>query len=81
MHSHSIDQWTHDHVFLGEAHARNERRTWGVVALTVAMMVGEITAGTLFGSMARAALCLLAAATTASASRAGRSMLPGCCTT
>ncbi len=52
MHSHSLDQWTHDHVFLGQRHDRNERRTWFVVALTVAMMVGEITAGTLFGSMA-----------------------------
>ena len=52
MHSHSLDQWTHDHVFLGQRHDRNERRSWFVVALTVAMMVGEITAGTLFGSMA-----------------------------
>jgi cation diffusion facilitator family transporter len=52
MRSHSLDQWTHDHVFLGQRHDRNERRTWFVVALTVAMMVGEITAGTLFGSMA-----------------------------
>src|SRR5881275_1087127 len=52
MHSHSIDQWTHDHVFLGHQHARNERRTWFVVALTAAMMVGEIAAGSLFGSMA-----------------------------
>ena len=52
MHSHSLDQWTHDHVFLGQRHDRNERRTWFVVALTVAMMIGEITAGTLFGSMA-----------------------------
>src|ERR1700760_2235036 len=52
MHSHSLDRWTHDHVFLGQRHERNERRTWFVVALTVAMMVGEITAGTLFGSMA-----------------------------
>ncbi|MEO6842365.1 MAG: CDF family Co(II)/Ni(II) efflux transporter DmeF [Bradyrhizobium sp.] len=52
MHSHSLDQWTHDHVFLGQRHERNERRTWFVVALTVAMMIGEITAGTLFGSMA-----------------------------
>src|ERR1700744_1717083 len=52
MHSHSIDQWTHDHVFLGEKHADNERRTWFVVALTVAMMVGEIAAGSIFGSMA-----------------------------
>ena len=33
-------------------HARNERRTWFVVALTAAMMVGEIVAGSLFGSMA-----------------------------
>jgi cation diffusion facilitator family transporter len=52
MHSHSLDQWTHDHVFLGPKHAQNERRTWFVVALTVVMMVGEITAGSLFGSMA-----------------------------
>src|ERR1700743_1532057 len=52
MHSHSLDQWTHDHVFLGVQHAHNERRTWFVVALTVAMMVGEITAGSIFGSMA-----------------------------
>jgi cation diffusion facilitator family transporter len=52
MHSHSLDQWTHDHVFLGEKHEQNERRTWFVVALTVVMMAGEITAGSLFGSMA-----------------------------
>lgn len=52
MHSHSIDQWTHDHVFLGDAHTRNERRTWIVVALTAVMMVGEIVAGWLSGSMA-----------------------------
>jgi cation diffusion facilitator family transporter len=52
MHSHSLDQWTHDHVYLGPKHARNERRTWFVVALTAVMMVGEIVAGTLFGSMA-----------------------------
>jgi cation diffusion facilitator family transporter len=52
MHSHSLDQWTHDHLFLGPKHARYERRTWFVVALTAVMMVGEIVAGTLFGSMA-----------------------------
>jgi len=52
MHSHSIDRWTHDHVFLGQKHARNERRTWFVVGLTGVMMVGEIVAGSLFGSMA-----------------------------
>src|SRR3954451_22516662 len=52
MHSHSIDQWTHDHAFLGDKHDENERRTWLVVVLTLVMMVGEIVAGTLFGSMA-----------------------------
>ena len=52
MHSHSIDQWTHDHVFLGSEHSRHERRTWFVVALTSAMMVGEIVVGWLSGSMA-----------------------------
>lgn len=52
MHSHSIDQWTHDHVFLGSEHSHHERRTWFVVALTSAMMVGEIVVGWLSGSMA-----------------------------
>ena len=52
MHFHSLDRWTHDHVFLGAKHARNERRTWFVVALTAVMMVGEIVAGIVFGSMA-----------------------------
>jgi cation diffusion facilitator family transporter len=52
MHTHSIDQWTHDHVFLGSRHARNERRTWFVVGLTAIMMVGEIVVGSLSGSMA-----------------------------
>ncbi|MBX9826120.1 MAG: CDF family Co(II)/Ni(II) efflux transporter DmeF [Xanthobacteraceae bacterium] len=52
MHSHSLDQWTHQHVFLGREHSRNERRTWLVVVLTAVMMVGEIAGGVLFGSMA-----------------------------
>jgi cation diffusion facilitator family transporter len=39
-------------VFLGAKHAHNERRTWFVVVLTVVMMVGEIVAGWLSGSMA-----------------------------
>lgn len=52
MHSHSLDHWTHDHVFLGSKHSRNERRTWLVVVLTAVMMVGEIVAGMLSGSMA-----------------------------
>jgi cation diffusion facilitator family transporter len=42
----------HEHVFLGENHERNERRTWLVIGLTASMMVAEITAGSIFGSMA-----------------------------
>jgi cation diffusion facilitator family transporter len=52
MHANSLGPWTHDHVFLGAQHAQNERRTWFVVALTVAMMIAEIGAGSVFGSMA-----------------------------
>src|SRR5439155_18375360 len=52
MHSHTVADWAHDHVFLGARHERNERRTWLVVGLTAAMMVAEIAGGTLFGSMA-----------------------------
>lgn len=42
----------HDHVFLGQDHDRNERRTWMVIALTASMMVAEIAGGTIYGSMA-----------------------------
>lgn len=42
----------HDHVFLGEGHARNERRTWWVIALCGAMMAVEIVGGLMFGSIA-----------------------------
>lgn len=42
----------HDHVFLGESHDRNERRTWTVIALCSFMMVAEIVGGLLFGSIA-----------------------------
>jgi cation diffusion facilitator family transporter len=46
------DNLTHDHNFLGHAHDDNARRTLWVVALTAAMMVGEIVAGVIYGSMA-----------------------------
>ncbi len=52
MHSHSIERWKHNHVFLGEHHATHERRTWSVVALTAFMMLAEIAGGSLFGSIA-----------------------------
>lgn len=52
MHTHAIKRWQHAHVFLGEQHGRRERRTWLVVALTSVMMIAEIIAGYVFGSMA-----------------------------
>ena len=42
MHAESLDSWRHEHVFLGADHARNERRSWAVVALCGAMMMAEI---------------------------------------
>ena len=47
-----IDALSHDHMFLGDRHDENTRRTLWVVALTAIMMVGEIIAGTIFNSMA-----------------------------
>ncbi|OFX06947.1 MAG: cation transporter [Alphaproteobacteria bacterium RIFCSPHIGHO2_12_FULL_66_14] len=52
MHSHTLADWAHDHVFLGATHDRNERRTWLVVGLTATMMAAEIAGGMIFGSMA-----------------------------
>jgi cation diffusion facilitator family transporter len=52
MHTDSLDSWRHDHVFLGEQHARNERRSWAVVILCTCMMAAEIVGGLLWGSMA-----------------------------
>jgi len=40
------------HEFLGTHHDRNARRTWMVVAITFVMMVAEIIAGVVYGSMA-----------------------------
>ena len=42
----------HEHIFLGDNHERNERRTWIVIAITATMMVAEIAAGSIYGSMA-----------------------------
>ncbi|HEY9580311.1 MAG TPA: CDF family Co(II)/Ni(II) efflux transporter DmeF [Rhizorhapis sp.] len=47
-----IESFSHDHVYLGSSHDENARRTLWVVALTAVMMVGEIIAGYLTGSMA-----------------------------
>ncbi|MCW8920823.1 MAG: cation diffusion facilitator family transporter, partial [Sedimenticola sp.] len=48
---HPVDQWRHDHNFNLDT-SEGERRTLLVVLLTAVMMVVEITAGYLFGSMA-----------------------------
>ena len=52
MTTRNIEQPFHDHVFLGERHDENARRTLWVVGLTALMMVGEIAAGIVFNSMA-----------------------------
>ena len=52
MHAETDAQRGHSHNFLGRGHDAHERRTRYVVALTAAMMVVEIVAGWLTGSMA-----------------------------
>lgn len=47
-----ISAHTHEHDFLRRDHRRNERRVWLVIVLTAAMMAVEVTAGTVYGSMA-----------------------------
>jgi cation diffusion facilitator family transporter len=49
---HSLDRWQRDHFYLAEHHERRARRVWIAVWLTAAMMVAEIVAGHVFGSMA-----------------------------
>jgi len=46
------DAQSHSHVFLGEGHEANERKTWAVIILCGIMMVVEIVGGGLFGSLA-----------------------------
>ncbi|RSV32717.1 CDF family Co(II)/Ni(II) efflux transporter DmeF [Sphingomonas sp. ABOLH] len=52
MHHAQTSAHVHEHVFLGDAHDHHARRTRYVVVLTAAMMVVEIVAGWLTGSMA-----------------------------
>lgn len=47
-----LEQFTHDHDFLGDSHEAHEKRTRYVVALTAAMMVVEIAARWMTGSRA-----------------------------
>ena len=52
MHSDSLAPWQKTHSFLADRHGKNARRTTMVLGLTAAMMVAEIVAGTVYGSMA-----------------------------
>jgi cation diffusion facilitator family transporter len=52
MHTQSIDEFRHSHVFLGDTHEQNERKTWAVIAICAVMMFAEIVGGWWFGSVA-----------------------------
>lgn len=52
MHDVEIERWQHGHDFLPDTHQRNERRTHLVIALTAVTMIAEISAGSVFNSMA-----------------------------
>jgi cation diffusion facilitator family transporter len=51
MHIHTLQEWKHRHRYNIET-GHGERNTRRVIALTLSMMIIEITAGYLFGSMA-----------------------------
>jgi len=51
MHSLTLDRWQHPHTFKVE-NPQGERRTRLVIIITITMMIVEIAAGYLFGSMA-----------------------------
>lgn len=52
MHKDNLAHWTHAHSFGQERVRSAERRTWIVVAITLAMMAIEITSGVIYGSIA-----------------------------
>ena len=52
MHLTELHRWKHPHTFGTDQPRSGERRTCWVVALTVTMMVVEVAAGMVFGSMA-----------------------------
>lgn len=52
MHTESLEAWQHNHTFGQESIKSGEKRTWIVIALTGVMMVIEVVAGVIFGSMA-----------------------------
>jgi len=52
MHLKDIRLWQHDHVFDQDREQASERRTIIVTVITAVMMIAEILAGIIFGSMA-----------------------------
>ena len=52
MHTHSMDEWAHPHVFGQDQKRPGENRTLLIVVVTAVMMVVEIAAGIIYGSMA-----------------------------
>ena len=52
MHTRDSARWQHDHVFAQDRVRPGEKRTLIVVLITAIMMVVEITAGLVYGSMA-----------------------------
>jgi cation diffusion facilitator family transporter len=52
MHEDALARWRHDHSFGQDRRRPGETRTQVVIAITATMMIVEIAAGVLFGSMA-----------------------------
>jgi len=52
VHTQQSSNWTHDHVFSQDEQRPGEKRTIVIVVLTAVMMVVEIAAGLIYGSMA-----------------------------
>lgn len=52
MHNETTAYWQHSHIFGQDQIKSGERRTLIVIIMTGLMMIGEITAGIMFGSMA-----------------------------
>ena len=51
MHIHTLEKWQHNHDYAVK-NEKGERRTQYVLILTAIVMVVEIVAGSLYGSMA-----------------------------
>jgi cation diffusion facilitator family transporter len=52
MHNHDIESWRHDHTFSQDRRRPGESRTLIVIGITALMMVVELVAGVIYGSMA-----------------------------